>query len=84
MAWHIMALRVKNGTYKADVHGDTHATLDGAADVVPVPGHALRYVAVDAHDDEEAGHVLDPLDTDTGEYGEPEHREKAVSDHEDT
>ena len=51
-----------NGTAKvteADVHGNADATLDGATDVVAVPGHALGHVGVYTGSDEKRADVLD-------------------------
>jgi len=43
---------------KADVHGDTNTALQGAADIVAIPGNTLRHVGVDARREEEATSIL--------------------------
>jgi len=44
---------------KSDVHGHSDATFGRAADVVAVPGDALRDVGVDAAGDEKDADVFD-------------------------
>jgi hypothetical protein len=57
-------------TYKADVHGNANTALEGAADVVAVPGDTLGYVGVDAGSDEEAGKVLGAVAFNAGQDSE--------------
>jgi hypothetical protein len=39
---------------EADMHGYTDGSLEGAADVVPIPGNTLRYIGIYARSEEEA------------------------------
>lgn len=69
-------------TYETDVHGNANTALDRSANVVAIPSDTLRDIAVDAHDNEEASHVLDSLNANSSQDGESKHREKTVANHE--
>lgn len=65
---------------EADVHGDANATLQGAADIVTIPGDTLWHVGVDAAREEEAAGVLDLAVIGGDEHDEADHARDTHSD----
>lgn len=58
---------------EADVHRDADAALQGAANIVAVPGYALGHIGVNTAREEETAGVLDLTVLSGDEHGETDH-----------